>query len=654
MKSAASNRSRRRPATSLPTGEKRAGDALLCKPRLPWLLLLPLVAVVGLCTVLEFPRFLFSSDRASWRATTSDRSARAGGDLPASPPSVAWTDVTAAAGIALVHRNGAAGEKLLPETMGGGSAFFDYDSDGDQDLLFVDSVLPGGDASRSSLTHSSLTLYRNDGQGRFDDATAGSGLEVAICGMGIAVGDYDNDDRIDVFVSAVGPNKLFRNLGAGRFEEVTSQAGVGGAADAWSTGCGWFDADNDGDLDLLVCNYLAWSPELDRSHDFRFPDGRRAYGRPQHFAGASPYFYRNDGRGRFSDLSKVSGLDVRDARGAAAAKSLGVTFDDFDRDGRLDILVANDTVPNQAFRNSGHGTFEEQGLLVGIALDERGLARGAMGIDSAPLMNDDRLGIAIGNFAHEMASLFVSRGAGNQFQDWAATSGLGAQTERQLTFGMCFVDFDLDGRLDLLASNGHLEPDIHSVQRDQEYLQAPQLFWNAGAEARQLFLEVPALPGPDTGTSTGRTNSDLAKPLAGRGASYADIDGDGDLDLLITAVGSRPRLLRNELNQPHHWVRFQLVGRQSNRSAIGATVEVRVADRTLRRRVMPTRSYLSQVELPLTFGLGNAETIDSIIVHWPDGSQESSSNLAVDRVYRLEQGELANLRAAPSTDGPPK
>ena len=541
-------------------------------------------------------------------------------------PDVRFTDVTAASGITFVHENGAAGEKLLPETMGGGCAFLDFDGDGDQDVLFVNSKAWPGDTVQDAASHATPGLYRNDGRGHFDDVTAGSGLDVTLYGMGVAVGDYDNDGLVDLFISALGPNRLFKNLGGGKFADVSRAAGVAGDPAEWSTSCGWFDYDNDGDLDLLVCNYVKWSREVDLAQDFRLPDGRRAYGRPQDFAGAFPYLYRNEGGGRFADVSADSGIQIRDKDGAAVAKSLGITFNDFDGDGWLDVVIANDTTPNQFLRNRGNGTFEELGALVGIAFDAAGNVRGAMGIDSAAFRDDAAVGVTIGNFANEMTALYVSDGDRVQFSDEAIPAGLGHATHRSLTFGLCYVDYDLDGRLDIFAANGHLEPEINSVQPAQSYEQSPQLFWNSGRR-RGEFIPVPV----------DKVGADFARPMVGRGASFADIDADGDLDLLVTATGQPPRLLRNDQRLGHHWLRLKLIGTKSNRSAIGAVVEVHLPDRTLRRHVMSTRSYLSQVELPLTIGLGKQDRVDSVTIHWPDGSRQTLGSLQVDQEHEIQQ-----------------
>jgi hypothetical protein len=564
-------------------------------------------------------------------------------------PYVGFTDITHEAGIGFHHANAAAGRKLLPETMGGGCAFFDYDNDGDQDLLFVNSLAhwPSDEQSISdfgfritdSERHSSqsairnpksemalMALYRNDGKGNFEDVTAGSGLDVSLYGMGAAVGDYDNDGRVDVFLSALGANRLFHNEGNGKFRDVTQQCGVGGDESAWSTCCGWLDYDNDGDLDLFVGNYVQWSREYDEGQNFQLTGGGRAYGRPQNFEGTFPYLYRNDGGGRFTEVAEQAGLHIRNPHTKVPlAKSLGVTFADVDGDGHIDILVANDTVQNFLFHNQRNGTFREIAAESGIAFDMSGNARGAMGIDCARLRPDSVLGVAIGNFANEMTALYVSYGNEMQFMDEAIPTGLGPRTRTSLTFGLFYFDYDLDGRLDLLTANGHLEEDINRVQPSQHYEQPPHLFWNAGAEADTEFLPV----------TEKESGPDLFKPLVGRGASYADIDGDGDLDALVTATGQPPRLLRNDQQLGHHWLRLKLTGTKSNRDAIGAWIEVELADRTLRRQVMPSRSYLSQVELPVTFGLGPDDHVRRVTVRWPRGATQVVDARQIDRMIEV-------------------
>jgi len=544
-------------------------------------------------------------------------------------PSLPFTDVTASAGIGFVHENGAAGEKLLPETMGAGCGFVDLDGDGDQDLVLVNGRRWPWD-DRPAPGPATAAVYRNDGHGRFADATAGSGLDVPLYGTGLAAGDIDGDGRTDLFVACVGSDRLFRNLGAGRFADVTERAGVAGPDDAWSTSCGFADVDGDGDLDLFVCTYVEWSRDADRAQDFRLVGGGRAYGRPQNFAGTFARLYRNDGDGRFTDVSEAAGIRVTNpATGGPMGKSLGVAFDDLDGDGATDIVVANDTVQNFLFRNRGDGSFEEVAGMVGVAYDIEGNARGAMGIDVARFRNDADVGIVIGNFANEMTALYVSRGGQLQFKDDAVSNGLGPPTRMELTFGVAFADVDLDGRLDVLAANGHLEEDINRVQKTQFYAQPPRLYWNCGSEHATEFVPVPAE----------NTGADFARPLVGRSLAVADIDGDGDLDCVITASGGPPRLLRNDQALGRHWLRLELVGTGHNPEAIGAVVALRrPGDAGVQvRRVSPTRGYQSQSELPVTFGLGDNPATGTVTIRWPDGGTTEHVDLAPDRLHVIRR-----------------
>ena len=541
------------------------------------------------------------------------------------PPRVRFTDITDQAGIAFVHVNGAFGDKLLPETMGGGVAFLDYDNDADQDLLFVNSSY-WSDRGPDEGALPILTLYRNDGTGHFWDVTADSGLAMSLYGMGVAVGDYDNDGWIDVFITAVGGNRLFHNEN-GVFREVTETAGVAGDADAWSTSSTFIDYDNDGDLDLFVANYVRWSKEIDFEIDFRLTGIGRAYGPPTTFAGSYPYLYRNEGRGTFTDVSAETGVQVNNpATGEPMAKSLAVSPIDVDSDGWIDLFVANDTVQNFFFHNQGNGTFKESAVELGLAFDRNGSATGAMGTDASFYRDDRDLGFAVGNFANEMTSLYVSQGDALLYADEAIGDGIGPASRRVLTFGLFFFDYDLDGRLDLFQANGHLEEEINVVQPSQHYAQAPQLFWNCGPDCPASFVEVAVSESGDLGT-----------PLVGRGAAYADIDGDGDLDIVVTQVGRRPLLLRNDQQLAHHWLRIKLIGHTVNRDGIGAWIETVAGGKTQRRQVMPTRSYLSQVELPLTIGLGATDTIEALRVLWPDGTVQEINDVKQDALLVIEQ-----------------
>jgi enediyne biosynthesis protein E4 len=542
-------------------------------------------------------------------------------------PEIKWNDITQSAGIEFTHVSGATGEKLLPETMGSGCAFFDFDSDGDSDILLINCC--HWDPAKVASDPTPMKLFQNDGKGNYKDFTKEAGLDVTVYGMGVACGDYDNDGKVDLFISCLGSDRLFHNEG-GRFVDVTQSAGVGGDPTAWSVASGWFDYDRDNDLDLLVCHYILWSREFDLSQKFVLVGGKeRGYGRPQPFGGTFPSLFRNDGQGRFTDVSKEAGLQVVNPTETHAplAKSLGLVFEDFDDDGYLDFVIANDTVQNLLFHNNKDGTFEEIGAAAGVAFDAAGAARGAMGIDAAAFRNNASVGIAIGNFANEMSALYVSRTRNMQFFDAAVANGLGPATRLELTFAVMFLDYDLDTRLDLFQANGHLESDIARVQASQKYEQPPQLFWNAGLEFTTEFLKC----------TVKETGPDFQVPMVGRGASYADIDGDGDLDLLITGCGQKPRLLRNDQQTNHHWLRLKLVGSKCNRDAIGASVIVTSGDVSQRRLVSPTRSYLSQVELPVTFGLGTTDKVELVTILWPDGTTQKLQNVSADQLLVVQQ-----------------
>ena len=546
-----------------------------------------------------------AADDAADPASGADASGAvtaAGG--PAAP--IVFTDVTAAAGIRFTHNTGAFGEKYLPETLGAGAVWLDADGDGRQDLLLVNSTdWPGRGAGTPPA------LYRNDGDGSFTDVTRGAGLGTPIYGIGGAAADYDNDGHADLYLTALGPNRLYKGSGDGTFADVTDAAGVGDPG--FSTSALWFDYDRDGRLDLFVANYVEWTAETDL---FCTLDGEtKSYCTPESYPGQSATLYRNRGDGTFEDVTAAAGV------GAPSAKALGVVMLDSDADGWMDLFVANDTQPNQLFRNRGDGTFEDVAVPAAVAFSETGLARAGMGADAADYDDSGLPGLVIGNFSNEMLALYHNEGNG-LFIDEAPRSPLGRATLLTLTFGCFFFDADLDGRLDIFAANGHVADDVGRLQSRVTHAQRPQLFRNAGGGR---FEEV-------TGAGGG-----LETPLVGRGAAYADFDGDGDLDVVITANGGAPRLLRND-TAAGGLLRVRLVGTAANRDGVGARVEVTAGGRTRWRRVRTGSSYASQSELPVTVGLGGAPRVEAVRVIWPAGRVDEAGPLEAGQRITIEEG----------------
>jgi len=541
-----------------------------------------------------------------------------GSESPAPPPPSpgpaaaslpTFTDVTADSGIRFAHNNGAFGKKYLPETMGSGCAFLDYDGDGLLDVYLAN----GADFPSHHTRTTYPALYRNLGGGRFDDVTEKAGLRQEFFGMGIAVGDYDNDGHEDLFVTALGRARLYHNRGNGTFEEVGVAAGV--AHSGFGSSAAFLDYDRDGDLDLLVGYYVRWSEANDLSCTI---DGTsKSYCTPESYQGDGPKLYRNEGNGRFTDVSRASGIEN------TSGKSLGVAVFDFDADGWPDIAVANDTQPNYLYRNNHDGTFSEIGRESGIAFSESGVARGAMGIDAADYDGSGRESLIIGNFSNEMLGLYHNEGAG-LFIDDAPRAGIGQPSLLTLAFGAFFFDYDLDGHDDIFVTNGHVEDDINRLQKEVTYAQRPHLFHNTG---KGLFEAV-----------GDRSGAALALPMVGRGAAWGDYDGDGDLDLLLTTNGGPARLLRNDGGNASSWLQVRLRGARSDRDGIGAVVKATAGGVTRSRTVKSGSSYESASDLVAAFGFGpGVPKVDTLEIIWPSGTKQALRDVATGRLVRVDE-----------------
>jgi hypothetical protein len=506
-------------------------------------------------------------------------------------PGFRLEDVTARAGIDFHYNNGAFGAKYLPETLGPGCAFFDYDGDGWLDILLVN----GADWPGHIRQKTTLALYRNNRNGTFTDVTREAGLAVPIYGMGVAVADYDNDGFADILITAVGQNRLFHNTGKGTFVDVTQKAGLGNRI-GFSTSALWFDYDRDGLLDLFVCNYVAWTPE----HDvFCNVDGKhKSYCTPEAYHGSTCWLFRNRGNGTFEDVTAKSGIFD------TTSKALGVAMLDYDRDGWPDLFVANDTQPNKLYRNKGDGTFEDVAVRAGVAFSEDGKARAGMGVDAADFENAGAFGLSITNFDDEMMALYRAE-RGGVFTDIAVKSGIGPVSQKRLGFGCAFADMNLDGLLDLIAVNGHIDETVRDISGNHGYAQPPLLFLNGG---HGVFRDVASEVG-----------GGFASPKVARGLACGDFDRDGDIDLLITTNQGPAYLYRNDVAPGNRSLRFTLRGVKSNRDAIGAVVRVFTPEGAQMRMVKTGSSYLSQSERAVTFGLGRREKADRVVIEWPSG-----------------------------------
>ncbi len=544
---------------------------------------------------------------------------------------VEFTDVTQQAGIRFRHNNGAFGKKYLPETNGSGCAFVDYDNDGWQDVILINSmdfeeasqIDQTGKTGQTSLAglagkkprRSVMALYHNNQNGTFTDITAQAGLAKPIYGQGVSIGDYDNDGWSDIFVTALGQNRLFRNLGNGKFADMTAKAGLLGPQ-YFSSSAAFVDYNKDGKLDLFVCNYVEWKPEDDL---FCSLDGtNKSYCTPEKYTGQNSRLYQNGG-GKFIDVTEKAGL-IEDPPG----KSLGVTILDYNKDGWPDIFVANDTQPNKLYKNNGNGTFSNEAVTAGVAFSEEGKARGGMGTDAADIDGSGLPSIIVGNFSNEMLALFRNQGKG-LFIDEAPSSNIGRDTLLSLTFGAFFFDYDLDGQQDILMANGHVADDINTVQPKITYAQRPQIFRNEG---KRKFTEF-----------SRKAGKPFTKAIVARGAASGDYDNDGDLDVLLTTNGGPAYLLRNEGGNQNRFVKFKTIGAKSNREGIGAKITIYpVGGAKQWQMVRSGSSYCSQSELPVTFGLGLADKIERVDIEWPSGKVDKLTNVAVNHLHIVKEG----------------
>src|SRR6201987_3109847 len=533
---------------------------------------------------------------------------------PALAQNITFRDITAQTGIHFVHNNAAFGKKYLPETMGPGVAFIDYDNDGYPDIFLVNGTNWPGQPSK----HSTPKLYHNNHDGTFTDVTHKAGLDIEIFGMGVAVGDYDNDGYDDLFITAVGQSRLFHNNGNGTFSDVTQKAGLMGPKE-FSTSAAWVDYDKDGKLDLVVANYVQWSLETDL---YCTLDGKsKSYCTPESYKGASVRLWHNRGDGTFEDVTKKAGL------GDPTSKTLGVAVIDYDNDGWPDLLLSNDTEPNKLYRNNGNGTFTEKAVVAGVAFSEDGVARAGMGVDAVDYDRSGMTSLLITNFSNQMLSLYHNEGRG-LFVDEAPRSEIGRASLLTLGFGCFFFDYDLDGWPDILIANGHIDSDSQRFQPNVKYAMPPHLFRNVG---KGNFEEV-----------TKSLGAAFATPRVGRGAAYADIGNRGRLDLLLSTNGGAVYLFQNEGSGPaatSKSLRVRLVGTQSNRDGIGAVVKVSAGSDWQSQMMRSGSSYLSASELVLTYGLAQHDHADPIEIRWPRGQVEKLSNVAAGQTITVREGK---------------
>jgi hypothetical protein len=530
---------------------------------------------------------------------------------PTSP--VTFVDVARSSGIAFQHENAASPEKYLIETMGSGCGWIDYDQNGLLDLYLVNGAATHVYKPKQSLRSA---LYRNNGDGTFTDVTskAGVGAE-GLFGMGVAVGDYDNDGSPDLLVLGYGRCILYHNNRDGTFTDVTARAGVENAG-RWASSAAWFDYDNDGQLDLVIANYVDWSPERNFYCGDQGP-GLRSYCHPDDFRGQAPTLYHNNGDGTFSDVSKSSGLGLKGGNG------LGVVTFDYDDDGWQDIFIANDHMPNFLFHNNRDGTFREVGYTAGVAVSSDGQFEAGMGTDAADTTNNGRMDLVVTHLDMQLARFYQNLGD-QTFDDATLRSKIGYATYHMSGFGTRFMDYDNDGARDLFMAHGHVLDNIQRYHADTRYAEPKLMFRNNG---RGIFENVSERLGPD-----------FQQPRVSRGAAVADFDNDGDLDILVSNNGQAPQLLRNDGGNANHWLEILLIGTQSNRDGVGARVKVSARDLILNDQRKGGMSYQSAQDPRLHFGLGPHSSVDAVEIRWPGGSLTKLVNLKSDQIIAVKEG----------------
>jgi len=532
---------------------------------------------------------------------------------------VRFTDIASASGITFKHENGASPQKYMPETMTGGSIILDYNNDGWPDIFLVNG---GSFTDKQKAAGARHRLYRNNKDGTFTDVTAKTGIGVSGFGMGACSADYDNDGWPDLYITSFGGNKLYHNNnGDGTFTDVTEKAGVG--SQLWSASCAFGDIDNDGYVDLFVTNYVDFG--MNNNKFCTFSGDTRVYCHPNVYNGVPDVLYRNNGNGTFSDVSRTSGIYRTDGKG------LGVVFGDYDNDGWPDIFVANDSVPNFLFHNKGKGVFEEIALRAGVSVGNDGQPLAGMGVDMGDIDGDGLLDIIVTNLDRQTHSLFRNLGRG-LFANITFESGVAQATLPFVGFGSVFFDYDNDTDLDLAIVNGDVIDNVSEFRDSTSYEQRKLLLQNDGTGK---FKDVGPISGPG-----------FASKKAGRSLSIADIDNDGDLDLLIGNVGQTPDLLRNDGGNRRNSLLIRTIGSKSNRDGIGARLKLTVGGKVLIREVKAGSSYLSQSDLRVHFGLGNSPRADKLEIRWPSGLVDTMQDIEANQILTVTESRGVTDRTA--------